>query len=85
MSDLERTITAFLIDRKVQGLSPTTIKAYTHELNTFQRYLGDTTAMDDDKIGQMCLWIRLSDNNRAIQNAAEGKSSFGGAVWVASS
>ncbi len=47
MSDLERTITAFLIDRKAQELSATTIKAYTHELNTFQRYLGDNLAMDD--------------------------------------
>ena len=48
MSDLERTITAFLIDRRAQGLSPTTIKAYTHELNTFQRYLADSVNCIDD-------------------------------------
>lgn len=48
MSDLERTITAFLIDRRAQGLSPTTIKAYTHELNTFQRYLTDSIDRIDD-------------------------------------
>jgi site-specific recombinase XerD len=47
MSTAGRTIASFLIDRKARGLRPTTIKAYTHELNTFQRYLGDNLAMDD--------------------------------------
>lgn len=48
MSELERTITAFLIDHKAQGLSPTTIKAYPHELKTFQRYLADSVNCIDD-------------------------------------
>jgi integrase/recombinase XerC/integrase/recombinase XerD len=39
MYTVEQTIVSFLTDRKAQGLSPNTIKAYTNELTIFQNYL----------------------------------------------
>jgi site-specific recombinase XerD len=38
MSTIAQTIVSFLVDRKAQGLSPNTIKAYTNELDIFQNY-----------------------------------------------
>lgn len=49
MYTIEQTIVSFLVDRKSQGLSPNTIKAYTHELNTFQNYLDDNPPIDELK------------------------------------
>jgi hypothetical protein len=38
MHTVEQIIAGFIIDRKAQGLSPNTIKVYTKELKSFQRF-----------------------------------------------
>ena len=47
MSTIERTIVSFLIDRKAQGLSPGTVKTYTHELDLFTRYATPALPIDE--------------------------------------
>lgn len=38
MYTIEQTLVSFITDRKAQGLSPNTIKAYDNELNTFTKF-----------------------------------------------
>lgn len=47
MSTVEHTIAGFIVDRKAQGLSPGTIRTYSHELGMFQRFIPDDLTINE--------------------------------------
>ena len=49
MYTIAQTLVSFLTDRKAQGLSPNTIRAYTNELDTFQNYVDPDQDINDLK------------------------------------